>query len=172
MMSFNYKKALMVLTICLFFAGCITKIEDDGKYKNIVINELLPMNKKSGADQNGQYDDWIELYNLSDTDIDLSGCFLSDSKKNPAKWKFPDGTIIGRNNFLIVWADADTLQTGLHTNFKLSADGEKVLFSSPDLQLIDQVEYPATSVEQSYARIPNGTGGFVWTNPTFNKPNQ
>ncbi len=172
MMRFFRPETIIIFSVVLLLSGCNTKIEENEKYKSIVINELLPMNKKSGADQNGQYDDWIELFNLSDADIDLSGCFLSDSNKNPAKWKFPNGTIIGRNNFLIVWADADTLQAGLHTNFKLSAEGEKVLFSSPDLILIERVEYPATYVEQSYSRIPNGTGGFVWTKPTFNKPNQ
>jgi len=167
---------LPLLFVCISIigglSGCTTKIEDTDKYKSIVINEILPKNKKSGADQSGQFDDWIELYNLSDTDIDLSGCFLSDSKKNPDKWKFPEGTIILKNSFLIVWADGEITQPGLHTSFKLSAEGEKVVLSSPDLQIIDMAEYPATTTEQSYARIPNGTGTFTWTSPTFNKPNQ
>ena len=125
--------------------------------KSVVINELMPKNSRFGSDQNGQFDDWIELYNLSAQDIDLSGFYLTDSKKEPTKWKFPVGTMIEKNGYLIVWADADTLQAGLHTNYKLSADGENVVFLSPDKEVIDLVEYPPTLIEQSYARIPNGT---------------
>lgn len=153
-------------------AGCSTKIEDPGIYTNIVINEVLPKNTTHGSDENGKFNDWIELYNLSGQDIDLTGCYLTDSKKDLTKWKFPDGTIIAKNGFLIVWADGDTNSTGLHTNYKLSAEGEKVAFVNPDLDIIDIVEYPATTTEQSYARIPNGTGDFNWTTPTFSKSNQ
>ncbi|MFZ5431848.1 MAG: lamin tail domain-containing protein [Bacteroidota bacterium] len=156
----------------LLFSGCETTIEGDTPYKVIVINELMPKNTRHGADQNGEYDDWIELFNLSDKDMDLTGVYLTDSKKELTKWKFPDGTVIPKNGFLLVWADGDTHQAGLHTNYKLSADGEKVLLVSPDLIIIDQVEYPATTEEKSYARLPNGTGNFVWTVPTINAPNE
>ncbi|MDP2113379.1 MAG: hypothetical protein Q8K69_04915, partial [Bacteroidota bacterium] len=54
--------------------------------KSIVINELLPKNTKYGSDQNGQFDDWIELFNLSSEDLDISGFYLADSKKNLTKW--------------------------------------------------------------------------------------
>ncbi|MDP2113378.1 MAG: hypothetical protein Q8K69_04910 [Bacteroidota bacterium] len=50
--------------------------------------------------------------------------------------------------------------------------GENVVLLSPDLVVIDQVKYPATTIEQSYARIPNGTGDFVWATPTFNAENK
>jgi len=140
--------------------------------KSIVINEILPKNSKNGADQNGEFDDWIELYNLANEDIDISGYYLSDSKKEPAKWKFPSGTIITKNSYLIIWADEDTLQSGLHTNYKLSADGENVVLLTPLLEVINLVEYPATVIEQSWARKPNGTGDFKWSVPTFNKTNE
>ncbi len=139
--------------------------------KSVVINELLPKNTKSGSDQNGEFDDWIEIFNLANEDIDISGFYLSDSKKTPDKWKFPKGTILPKNGYLIVWADEDTLQSGLHSNFKLSTDGENVVLMSPEKELINLVEYPATLFEQSWARNPNGTGKFKWSQPTFNKSN-
>lgn len=138
---------------------------------SIVINELMPKNSQFGSDQNGQFDDWIELYNLSAEDLNISGYYLTDSKKELTKWKFPEGTILAKNGYLIVWADGDTTQVGLHTNYKLSAVGENVVLLSPDQVIIDLVEYPATTLEQSYARKPNGTGSFQWTTPTFNKSN-
>lgn len=139
---------------------------------NIVINELLPKNTMHGADQDGQFDDWIELYNLSGESLDISGYYLTDSKKELTKWKFPEGTTIGKSGYLIVWADKDTTQTGLHTNFKLSSGGETVVFLTPAQEVIDEVKFPADSLELSYARIPNGTGSFVKSTPTFNAENK
>lgn len=134
---------------------------------DVVINELMPVNSTIVADQNGEYDDWVELFNKSSATIDLSGYYLTDSKKNLSKWQLPLGTSIAGNSYLIVWADKDTTQSGLHSNFKLSSLGEKVLFVKPDLTIIDQVEYPAQSLQLSYSRHPNGTGSFIWQTPTF-----
>ena len=64
------------------FASC--KMDDNEKVidtsKSIVINELMPKNSMFGSDQNGEFDDWIELYNLSNQDLDISGYYLTDSK--------------------------------------------------------------------------------------------
>jgi hypothetical protein len=162
---------IYIITLVAIF-GCSTNIEGPGIYSSIVINEVLPKNSRFGSDENGKFNDWIELYNLSGQDIDLTGCYLTDSKKDLAKWKFPDGTKIPKNGFLIVWANGDSNSTGLHTNYKLSAEGENIVLVTPDQEIIDMVEYPATTIEQSYARIPNGTGNFTWTTPTFNKSNE
>lgn len=68
-------------------------------------------------------------------------------------------------------ADEDSLEMGLHTNYKLSADGKNVVLLDPDLNVINLVEYPATSIEQSWARKPNGKGNFEWSVPTINQSN-
>lgn len=140
--------------------------------KSIVINELMAKNTQYGSDQNGQFDDWIELFNLADVDIDISGFYLSDSKNELTKWKFPVGTTLAKNGYLIVWADADTLQVGLHANYKLSSLGETVVLVSPDKVVINEVKYPVANALQSYGRIPNGTGNFVLTTPTFKAENK
>ena len=167
------KKAVFFILIfsLIGFTNCNNDDEKVDINKSIVINEVLPKNSQNGADQDGEYDDWIELFNLANEDIDISGYYLSDSKKEPAKWKFPANTINAKNGFLIVWADEDTTQTGLHTNYKLSADGENIVLLSPTQEVINLVEYPPTVLEQSYARVPNGTGDFKWSVPTFNKSN-
>ncbi len=137
----------------------------------IVINELMAVNSNTASDQNGEFDDFIELYNLTTEAVDISGYYLSDSKSNPGKWKVPAGTSIAPNGFLIIWADKDTTQSGLHTNFKLSSLGENVVLSKPDKEIIDKVTYPAQTLELSYSRNPDGTGDFRWQNPTFNSRN-
>jgi len=137
----------------------------------VVINELMPVNSTTVADSYGEYDDWIELYNLSPSPQDLTGCYLSDKKSHRTKWKFPTGTSISGNGYLIIWADNDTTEYGLHANFKLSSSGEKVVLSYPDSTKIDEVDFPAQTLELSYSRVPNGTGPFIWKIPTFEKTN-
>ena len=129
--------------------------------------ELVLANSTGNSDQNGEYDDWIELCSNSSMALDLSGYYLSDSRSNLDKWKIPAGTVIPANGYLIIWADGDTLQSGLHANFKLTSDGEKVYFSNPDVLIIDKVEYPAQTAQIAYARNPDWSGEFVWQTPTF-----
>jgi hypothetical protein len=164
-------KIVLLLFLVIGFTNCN---DDDPTEEtpDVVINEVLPKNSQNGSDQDGDFDDWIELYNPANVDQDISGYYLTDSKKNPTKWKFPTGTTIKANNYLIVWADEDSTHvSGLHTNYKLSADGENIVLLSPTQEVINLVEYPATVLEQSYARKPNGTGDFRWATPTFNKSN-
>lgn len=80
------------------------------------------------ADAHGDYDDWIELYNTTSNTISLDNLYLSDSYTSTQKWKFPDGTTIGPKSYLIVWADDDEDQEGIHATFKLSATGEQAYF--------------------------------------------
>lgn len=162
---------LLLIVFVLGFTACNEEDPITPEIPTIVINELLPKNSQFGSDQDGEFDDWIELYNPADEDQDISGYYLSDSKKNPTKWQIPDGTIIEKMGYLIVWCDGDSTQTGLHTNYKLSADGENVVLLDADKQVVEIVEYPITLVEQSWARKPNGTGDFEWSLPTFNGQN-
>ncbi|HPE76540.1 MAG TPA: lamin tail domain-containing protein [Draconibacterium sp.] len=165
-------KFVLLLFLVIVFTNCNNDDPIVEETPQIVINELLPKNTQYGSDEDGDFDDWIELYNPADEDQDISGYYLADSKKNPTKWKFPQGTTIAANGYLIVWADEDSTHvSGLHTNYKLSADGENVVLLTPTQEVIDLVEYPATVLEQSYARKPNGTGNFEWATPTFNGTN-
>ena len=161
--------SILIIIIIIISFSC-KKIYDPA-YSQIVINELMPVNSATVTDNYGQFDDWIELYNLSGSATDLSGYYLSDSKNNLSKWQIPEGTIIQGGGYLIIWADKDTTQMGLHTNFKLSSSGENVVLSKPDLTIIDKVSYPAQTLELSYSRVPNGTGSFKWQPPTNNKSN-
>jgi hypothetical protein len=172
-MSINVMKNKSIFflftVIALITLSCV-KPEEPSK-SDLLINELLSINKTIVADQNGEYDDWIELYNLSPAALDISGYYLSDNKDEKMKWKFPSGTSVQGKGFLIIWADKDSTQAGLHANFKLSSQGEEVLLTSPDGVLRDRIRYPAQTLELSWARNPDGTGSFRWQTPTFNKTN-
>jgi len=166
--------------LCFLVIGLVScNKEDDPKVETgVVINELMPVNSNTIADQNGEFDDWIELFNNLETDLNLSGYYLTDSKSNLIKWKFPEGTLIPAKSYLVVWADGDTLQMGLHTNYKLSSLGENVLLLNPELQVMDKVSFGEQPIvvgepliEKSFARKPNGIGVFSWQLPTYNSEN-
>lgn len=138
---------------------------------DLVINEIAASNSNTQADQDGEYDDWIELYNNTSNPIDLSGYYLSDDASNLTKWTFPNGTIINGNDYLIIWADKDTLQAGLHANFKLSASGESLHLSDASISLLDESTFGIQTTDITWARFPNGVGSFTYMNPTFSSEN-
>jgi hypothetical protein len=141
---------------------------------DIAINELMASNTSTAKDPKGQYDDWIELYNKSNTSADISGWYISDNPDKLTKWKFPKDTRIPGQSYLILWADEDSSQntsTSFHCNFKLSASGETLILSKADTTLADQVSFGIQKTDFSYARLPNGTGSFIIASPTFESNN-
>ncbi|MCK5135997.1 MAG: lamin tail domain-containing protein [Bacteroidales bacterium] len=106
---------------------------------DVVINEFMVSNDITFADEEGEFDDWLELYNTSLIDVPLDGYYLSDNSGDLFKWDFPDGIVINANGYLIVWADDDEGQPGLHTNFKLSASGEELFLVNNHGQIADQM---------------------------------
>jgi len=138
---------------------------------DLVINEFMASNDVTVADQDGEFDDWIEIYNNSSASIDLGGYFLSDDADDLMKWEIPVGTSIDGNGYLIVWADGDDTQSGLHADFKLSAAAESVFLVDASGSVVDEVSYVNQSADISYGRLPNGTGNFQIMSPTFNGEN-
>lgn len=139
---------------------------------DVVINEFLASNNAYGADQNGEYDDWVELYNTGTTTYDLSGHYLSDDGDLLEKWQFPAGTTIAPDDYLIIWCDNDQEQVGLHTNFKLSAGGEHIFFVDTDgATILDDINYDGATQNISTGRYPNGIGPFGEMIPTHNANN-
>jgi len=139
-------------------------------FGDVVINELMASNATTIADQDGEFEDWVELYNNTSTGINLNGYYLTDDANDLMKYQFPNVTIDG-NGYIIIWLDNDSLQQGLHADFKLSASGEELLLVNANLQVVDKVVFGAQTTDVSYARFPNGTGEFLAKEPTFNMSN-
>jgi hypothetical protein len=134
---------------------------------HVFINEFMAANSTTIRDPQGQYDDWIELYNAADHLIDVAGLFLTDDLETPCKWQFPAGnsaaTTIPAKGYLIVWADDDATDTGLHANFRLSADSGAIrLFDADGATLIDSIEYDEQVPDVSYGRLPDGAGDWFF----------
>lgn len=132
---------------------------------SVVINEFMAGNSESYADPQGDYDDWLELYNRTDGPVLLTGMYLSDKEDNLTKWQFPEGTEIPANGYLIVWLDenGEDAPNGLHANFKLSKNGETVMLVDTDARgnkVLDSVTFGEQETDIAFGRLPNGTGEF------------
>lgn len=141
------------------------------KKGDLVINEFMADNTITSADEAGEYDDWIELYNNTQNPLSLDNLYLSDSYTNKVKWRFPAGTTIASHSYLIIWADDDEEQGTYHSSIKLSATGEQIILSYPDGTVVDSVSFGMQAADISWQRCPNGTGEFKASEPTFGKEN-
>jgi hypothetical protein len=117
------------------------------------ISEVMADNDETLLDENGSASDWIELYNDSDSTVNLDGWYLTDDPSDLTQWSFP-ATSMAAKSFLIVFAsDEDQSIAGseLHTNFKLSADGETVLLVHPDGTTVEhELTFQALEEDVSY----------------------
>lgn len=126
----------------------------------LVINEVMTSNKGAYSDSSGNTYDWIELYNGSNSDIDLSKYTLSDEESGNAKWIFPNVTIKSKE-YMIVYLSGSTAD-GLYANFALSkAGGELITLKKPNGKVVDTVRTESLSKNTVMAR--NGKGNWVVT---------
>ena len=141
------------------------------------INEIVASNSKSLTDQNGNAEDWIELFNNSDETVDLGGCYLTDKKTSPTQWQFPSPTLLEPYSFLIVFADSSTelpvSGSELHANFNLSKSGEYLGLIDRDGQTpIHEINFPAQyndisyGIEQSKVNLIDNQSQFKWSIPS------
>jgi spore coat protein CotH len=128
----------------------------------LFINEFLADNDSLYADEFGEYDDWIEIYNGDDIPVWLGDKFLTDDLANFDKWQLPDINLMP-GYFIIIWADNDPEQGVRHANFKLEKNGEEIgIFDAAvtGYMLIDSVTFGMQTENISYGRNPDG--GPVW----------
>ena len=99
----------------------------------VVVNEVMASNITIVRDSQGEYNDWIELYNAGDMPIDLAGMYLTDDSDEPTMWMFPTddpaATTIGAHGYLLVWTDEDAGGVGLRANFSLEFRVKLIAFS-------------------------------------------
>ncbi len=136
--------------------------------QTVVINEIITSNSTVNTDDDGSYEDWVELYNTGTESINLLGYGLSDND-NLFKWVFPDYSIQPGEHLLVWCSNKNRTDPGfpLHTNFAISAGGETLTLTFPDGTIADQV--PAIVIPQnfSYGRAPSGSSTFlIFQQPT------
>ena len=140
----------------------------------LLINEFLASNDSCCTDENGEYDDFIEIYNADDEAVDIGGMYITDGLDAPTTWQIPttapDTTTIDPGGFLLLWADKQSEQGILHVEIKLSGDGEQIgLFTSDATNNIpiDTLTYDAQTTDISKGRKPDGSNTWeFFTTPT------
>ena len=139
----------------------------------VVINEVMASN---GYYENGEAYDWIELYNNGSKTVDLSGWYLSDSKKDPLKWSFPAGTKLKAGGYLTVFCTGEEPKnkgkgSTFYTGFKISSSGETVILSDKEGTELGRIKIPAQYGSVSWG-LPAGGGDYgFFENVTRGKKN-
>ncbi len=140
---------------------------------SIYINEICTQNKSCLADSYGVYSDWIEIYNAGSSAVDLSGYGISDKIEEPLLWTFPAGTTIAAGERMIIFASKQAANgKELHTGFALSKNGETVLLSSPQGEILQQITVPTLAEDSSFGRTPDGSNTFEVMRATPGKENE
>jgi len=123
--------------------------------QNFFINEILTDNRTSLPDEEGDLEDWIELYNPGPNPVNLEDYWLSDKTDNPFKWRFPE-IIIKPDDFLVVFASGKNRYKStdeyLHTNFSLNDRDDTLILSRPDGAIVDVLEIRNMQSDVSYGR--------------------
>jgi hypothetical protein len=160
--------------IILAFLACIGQV----RAQKVVINELSASVTNSQVDNYGEFEDWIEIYNGSGSDINLAGWFLSDNPAKPLKWKIPDTnpklTAIPEGCYLLLWADKDSAQGPDHLGFSLKKEGECLLLYRPGKEgpvLEDSIRYGALPPDHSFGRCAGQDKWMEFKHPSPGKPN-
>ncbi|HZK24357.1 MAG TPA: CotH kinase family protein [Oscillospiraceae bacterium] len=125
------------------------------------LNEVQTMNRSTLHDEDGDFTDWIELYNAGTSPIDLAGFGLSDQEAEPFRWKLPAVTMEPQS-YLLVFAsgkDRRTPAKNLHTNFKLNLSGETILLTAPSGERVDSLVTGRLESGLSAGRYPDGANG-------------
>ena len=151
------------MAIVLFFLTI-----GSGYAQSIVINEFMASNAGAVQSNDGQYPDWIELYNPSDQTVSLAGLYLSDKLDNLTKWRFPDDrpdlTTLDPNGYRVVWASGSpSTPAELHASFSLNADGEALVLTDTDGQtIVDVITFDKQISDTSFGRDANAPERWVF----------
>lgn len=135
---------------------------------SIYINEFMAGNSSTITDENGEYDDWIELYNPNDYPVDIAGLSIADNFTRSGLWEIPKGypaqTTISAEGYLLLWADEDTSQGPLHVNIKLNVGGEQIALYNKTT-LLDSISFPPQKEDISYGRETDGADKWDFFSP-------
>lgn len=162
------------LFLFIFFINSFNSIAN--AQNNVVINEILASNSTINSDEDGDYEDWIELYNAGTDTVHLGWYGLSDDYGLPFRWVIPQGVYIAPGEHLLIWAsgkDRRDPAAELHTNFSISREGEEVLLTNPNGTRVDEHEATPIPTDFSYGRYPDGADSwFYFDQPTPGEPNK
>jgi hypothetical protein len=156
--------------ICLLLIYFLSLFSAKGQ---VLINEYSAANYDTYADDDGEFEDWVELYNTTGAAIDISGWYLSDKANNPSKWMVPSSFIVPANGVAIIYCSGrDELVLGnAHSNFKITqTKGNEVLMLTDGGNVFrDSIRVLPNQNSHTRGRETNGSA--IWSVFTNGTPN-
>ncbi len=128
----------------------------------LFINEFMASNDNAFPGPQGDFPDWIEIYNAGSEDVMLGGYYLSDDLADPEKLfqipdTYPDSVTVPAGGFIVFYANSDPDWSVRNLNFKLSGGGEQIGLWNPDQMFVDSLTYGEQIADTSYGRYTDGT---------------
>ena len=128
----------------------------------LYINEFMASNDFAVPGPQGDFPDWIEVYNAGDEAVMLGGYYMSDDLSDPEAMyqipdTYPDSVTVAAGGFIVFYANKDTAWSVLNLNFKLSGGGEQVGLWDPNQNVLDSLSYGDQIADTSYGRYTDGT---------------
>lgn len=155
------KLLLQLIAFCAFYSPLSAQI---------VINEYSCSNISTLADNYGNYEDWVELYNTSGSSVDISGYYMSDKASNPLKWQIPSGTSVPANGYLvIIFSGLDEVSGGnIHAGLKLTqTKPESLVLADASGSVLESYTLNPAQTDHSRGRITDGASSWgLFTTPT------
>lgn len=159
MMLQNINAVLIILTAGVLAACGEEPVEPEGSLLDLYINEFLAANESIIPNENGDYVDYVELYNASDIDLSLDGMYMTDDLDEPLLYPLPALTVTA-GGYLLLWADKEDALGDYHLPFALEKNGEELGLSYIDdggePVLLDGVAFGAQEDDISWGRVPDG----------------
>ena len=139
-----------------------------GAYEGLVISEIMPANSAAVTDENGNYGDWVEIWNSTNREINLEGIGLSD-RGDSIRFLFPNVSLAPDGRAVVFCDNTNLSQAGkiFHAKFKLSSVGETVYLYDPSAYLIDSCKYPVMSSDESWSLTEDGWRSVTWFSPWY-----
>ncbi len=175
-MKRNYYLVSGMLVVMLSFFAV-----NNSAHAQLYVNEFMASNDFAMPGPQGDYPDWIEIYNAGGEDVMLGGYYMSDVLDDPLAMyqipsTYPDSVTVPAGGFILFYANNGGESSVLNLNFKLGSNGEAIGLWDAQSVIIDSLSYGAQTEDISYGRFPDGTDtwgfmadftpGTANTNPT------
>ena len=137
-----------------------TQLNTFAKKTDLQLNDLMTVNQGTMEDNQGDYDPWVEIYNLGPGMVNTGSLYLTDDTGVPNKWELPAQNI-DDGEFLLLWIDNEPSEGDDHAPFSLNSGGGDMylyLAEGSGYVLVDSISYPALDVDVSFGRFPDGAG--------------
>lgn len=136
----------------------------------------MASNTRTIADEDKSHEDWIELRNPGSAPVDLAGWGLANNRRRDRRWVLP-ATNLPAGGHLLIWASGKNRRVAgrpLHTDFRLSAEGEALALLRPDGSVATEFapRYPRQWPDASFGFFPGSTTAVFFAAPTPGRSNE